>query len=69
MPVDWPEDGAGFDPGNGKPTVKGEDGAMAGPTEGDADFTPRPFLVGLRAPDCDDEALADEFDVVAIEPD
>ena len=57
MPVDRPEDGAGFDPGNGKPAVEGEDGAVAGSAEGDADLAPRPFLVGLRAPERDDQPL------------
>ena len=47
MPVDWTEDGAGFDPGNGKPPVKGEGGAVASAAEGNADLTPRSFLVGL----------------------
>ena len=47
MPVDGPEDGARFDPGNGEPAVEGENRAVAGSAEGDADLTPRPFLVGL----------------------
>ena len=68
MPVDGPEDRASFDPGNGKPAFKGEDGAVAGSAEGDADLTPRAFLVGLGAPERDDEPLPDALDVVAIEP-
>ena len=68
VPVDRPEDGTGFDPGNGKPAVEGEDRAVAGPAEGDADLAPRPFLVGLRAPERDDQPLPDALDVVAIEP-
>ena len=41
---------------------------MAGPAEGDADLAPRAFLVGLRAPERDDEPLPHALDVVAVEP-
>ena len=54
--VDRPKEGAGFDPGDHKPTVEGEDRAVAGSAEGDADLAPRPFLVGLRAPERDENA-------------
>ena len=67
MPVDGPENGAGFDPGNRKPAVKREDGAVTGSAEGDADLTPRAFLIGLRAPERDDDPLPDALDVAAIE--
>jgi len=53
MAADGPEDGAGFDSGNGKPAVEGENRAVPGSAEGDADFSPRPFLVDLRAPERD----------------
>jgi hypothetical protein len=68
MPVDGPDNGTSFDPGNRKPAVEGEDGAVTGSAEGDADFAPRPFLVNLRAPERDDQPLPDTLDVVAIEP-
>ena len=40
---------------------------MARSAEGDADLTPRAFLVGLRAPKCDDQPLPHALDVAAIE--
>ena len=67
VPVDRPEDGAGFDLRNGKPAVEGKHGAVPGPAEGDADLTPRPFLVSLRASEGDYEPLPNALDVVAVE--
>ena len=40
---------------------------MARSAEGDADLTPRAFLVGLRAPKRDDQPLPHALDVAAIE--
>jgi len=54
VPVDGPKDGAGQDPGNGEPVIEGEDGAVTGSTEGDADLSPGPFLVDLGAPEGDE---------------
>src|SRR5208337_1997757 len=68
MPVDRPEDWAASDPGDGKPAVEGDDRAVASPAEGDADLTPRPLLVGLRAPERDYEPLPDARSVGAIQP-
>jgi hypothetical protein len=42
MLVDRPEDTVDFDLGNREPMFKGEDGAIAGSPEGDADLAPAP---------------------------
>jgi len=39
------------------------------PAEGDADLAARPFLVGLRAPERDDDPLSYRLDVVAVQAD
>jgi len=59
MAIDRPKDGAVVDPGYGKPIVEGDDGAMPGSAVGDADLPPRAFLIGLRAPQGDDDTLPD----------
>jgi hypothetical protein len=66
MAIDRPKDGAVVDPGYGKPIVEGDDGAMPGSAVGDADLPPRAFLIGLRAPQGDDDTLPDVLDVCAV---
>ena len=47
VPINRPEYWTSFDPGNREPAVDGEDWTMTSSPKGDADLSPRAFLIGL----------------------
>ena len=47
MSIDGPENGSVLDPRCAEPAFERLDGAVNGPTEGDADLAPHAVLVGL----------------------
>ena len=66
MPIDRPEDITLVDPGHRKPMVECDDWAMPGSAVGYANLSTRAFLIGLRAPQGDDDTLPDVLDVCAV---
>lgn len=66
MPIDRPKHRPSLDAGGGQPSVEGGDWACSSPGKRNSDPAPAADLIGLAAPDRDDDPLCYPFDIRAI---